>query len=134
MKRIAAVLLALGMLSPAYAGESFRFSQYKKWVRHYQTLMGLEQQELVFVHYRHERFCAWVSSPEVPGFNVPVLVGLSEPDWECRNVPPRELALHEMCHIRMRHLELGVRDMSDKQKHEEVRECMKAYRAAEKEQ
>lgn len=127
MKSIAAVMLGLLMLATPVSAASRRFQSYQKWVKHYQTLMGLEQTNLIFVHYHHPNYCAWVARADKDSyFDDPVFVGLSEPDWECMSIPPRVLALHEMCHLRMQHLARGLM-LSDKVKHDEVAKCMKAY-------
>lgn len=44
----------------------------------------------------------------------------------CKAWSPRELALHEACHRRFKHL--LVDHITDDQKHEEVVECARAYR------
>ena len=133
MKRLAAVLLALAMAGPVSA-DSYRFRVYIKWCQHYQQLMGLEDETFTYVHYHHPDYCAWVSSPLLEGFHPPYLVGLSEPDFACRSVSVKKLALHEMCHIRLHHTEISDSDLSVAEKHYEVRECMKAYEERDKAQ
>ena len=127
--RLSLALLGLALFAAPANSDSYRFKEYKRWVHHYQRLMGLEQQKLIFVHYHHPDYCAWVVAPVVPGFDYTVEVGLSDPDWACNSISPRELAIHEMCHLRMRHLDIT---MPQRLKHEEVKACVLAYKEREK--
>lgn len=126
MKTFSVWALTLLMLASPVSAASVRFQSYQKWVKHYQVLMGLEDRSLTFVHYHHPNYCAWVAGPQMAGFDAPITVGLSEPDWVCGNISTRKLALHEMCHLRMQHLDPSL-ILSDKAKHQEVFTCMKWY-------
>lgn len=125
------------LLSAGLAGATPpRVASYQRWVKHYQNLVGLQDLQLEFVTKHHPEYCAWVTKlPPATGAFPPgmIFVGLSFPDAECESVPERTLAMHEMCHLRMMHLEVGVREMSTADMHYEVRECMKAYEERERE-
>ncbi len=121
--RNALVVALLLLCTPAFA-DSARFRAFKQWSYHYQHEMGLDAMHLTFVHYNHPDWCAWVKKDKRRPTEIEV--GMSEPDWECLHRTPRELALHEMCHLRLHHLDFGV-ELTDEEKHAEVRKCISDY-------
>ena len=137
MKRtilVAGISLALTYSASA---ESPRQRSYRDWVLYYLKLTGLTQVEPVFTSRRHPSFCAWVTN-EIQGFDIArnqVVFGISYPDPECLATPARMLALHEVCHVRYAHLDptLG-QQLTTKQKHQEVAQCIKDYKEREKQE
>lgn len=91
--------------------------------------MGLEDLQLTFVVVEnHPEYCAWVALPERAMWPArDVLVGFSIKDVDCVKVTPRTLALHEMCHLRMKHLWLNPR-LDRLTSHREVKRCMAWYK------
>ena len=92
--------------------------------------MGLEKYKLIFTRLPyHPKWCAWSRTDRVPSGRA-VNIGLSDPDPGCQVTwTPRDLALHELCHVKMMHL-WQPGDANSEEKHQEVRECMEAWKSA----
>jgi hypothetical protein len=129
--RICGVALTLWAVSAVASTnpsrEEKRFSAYKFWTRHYASVLGVDL-ELRFVKRTHLLYCGWVQQAG-PGAAV---VGFSSPDKECESVSPRELALHEVCHLRWAHIFPLTPPLSDEQMHFEVRRCMERVKQQER--
>lgn len=106
------VALALGNCE-----ERSRFLRYKAWARHYAQVLGVKQQ-LYFVQHWHPEFCGWVQAKDIFGAEV----GFDNVSKECLQVNPRELALHEMCHLRWQHI--YPQGLTAEQQHVEVKFCV----------
>ncbi len=136
MKARLALTLALTASLASASGIPPRVARYQQEVMRYYVLMGLEKEgySLVFTYYYHPEWCAWVAgfSQATESPRMKIFVGISYPDPECNKVSPKTLARHEMCHLRLHHLEIPDRPgFGDAEKHYEVRECMKAYEERE---
>lgn len=104
-----------------------RYSAYKFWVRHYASQLNIDL-ELRFAKYTHPLYCGWVEQGG-PGVAV---VGFSSPDKECKDVDVRDLALHEVCHLRWQHIFPLTPPLDAEKMHFEVRFCMERVKQQEK--
>lgn len=104
-----------------------REAAFYQWVRYYQKLMGVEE-ELVIAYDKDPDapHCAFVT-PDVQHPNR-IYVVLVMGDPRCDTVPVEHFAIHEVCHVRYKHLYPPQLDMTTAEKHYEVNQCMKEYR------
>lgn len=113
---------------PSIEFEGTRTERYTKALAYYREKMGIDYKLHVYPVSHHDSACAWV---ERVGSAFPfvkdVRVGISD-DPQCHSFRPEYMALHECCHLRMKHLESPILEtMSNEEKHDEVRKCILWY-------
>jgi hypothetical protein len=107
--------------------EGTRVERYAEAMRYYQSKMGTHYDVHVVSIKAHPKFCAWVMPLDNGPNPVNVQAGIVDTQsGECAAYSPERLALHESCHLRMMHVDPAL-IMSDKEKHAEVRKCMRWY-------
>lgn len=103
-----------------------RTERFLYGVAYYQKVSD-DKHKLVFEEGEfdgHSDYCAWVVRDPYLGD----VVGLNNKNPRCQEYKPEWLALHEVCHLRMAHLEV-IGTLSHEKRESEVVECMRAYDA-----
>jgi hypothetical protein len=94
-----------------------RDAQYRAWTRHYEQKMGLAAHPVEFATLPGDR-CGMVELDPYSG-RIVVVFDVA------KGCAPREVALHESCHLRYAHL---LVPLTDAQRHAEVATCARHYR------
>ena len=109
------------MLTGCATNQAARQDALIAWTRYYEGQMGLEDNAVVFGHLPKD----WCGAAFASRIYFGDFIGYDTAKKRCSLMSPKELALHETCHVRYAHTH---RDGNDRAKHREVRVCADHYR------
>ena len=129
-RRLAVALLAAIAILPVrtvtFTGT--RTERFHYGFRYYKQLAGVTTPTIFLApgpYPKHFDYCAWVVRDVETGA---VKVGINNDNPLCLPMKPEEMALHEVCHLRMAHTSAPFDNaMSPATKEAEVSVCMKDY-------
>lgn len=126
---LALLLTACAPKTPTFQGD--RFDRFEQAIGYYQEKMGLEEKLYIGPSKRFPEYCAWTLRLEPPkGFEFDpgrhITIGINDHP-KCLHWKPELLALHEACHVRMKHNEPQFDSMPTEEKELEVRKCTYWY-------
>jgi|WetSurSiteA1Bulk_404760.scaffolds.fasta_scaffold11583_4 hypothetical protein len=117
--------MTVALIKPVMHKESPRFVEFSHWCAHYWMEMRIQEEISMSEERGESDYCAYVTPDAYEPNHIYVVIVLGDPVCDQRSV--QSYALHEMCHIKLKHLSVK-QSLTDGEKHYEVNECMKEYK------